>query len=68
MVLLSGRQKVWEPELSFRTSRGVSAFDGVHFRVVAIYQRTVEELLVMPGGLWRVFAPIARNASVKSLL
>ena len=67
VVLLSGRKKEWEPELSFRTSRPTSAFNGVHFRVVAVYQRTVEELLALPGRLWLVFAPIAKDASVETV-
>lgn len=67
VVLLSGRQATWEPELQFRTSRKVSSFNGVHLRVVAVYQHTVAELLAMPGRLWLVFAPIARDASIKTV-
>jgi hypothetical protein len=67
VVLLSGRQSPWEPELQFRTSRAVSSFNGIHLRVVAVYQRTVDELLTMPGRLWLVFAPIAKDASVATV-
>jgi hypothetical protein len=64
VVLLSGRQGSWEPELKYRTSRARSSFNGIHVGVVPVYQRTVAELLAMPGRLWLVFAPIARDATV----
>jgi hypothetical protein len=67
VVLLSGRQSPWEPELQFRTSRATSSFNGIHVRVVAVYQRTVAELVAMPGRLWLVFAPIAKDATVKTV-
>ena len=63
----AGRQSPWEPEIPYRTSRARSSFNGVHVRVVAVYHRTVDELMALPGRLWLVFAPVARDASVTTV-
>jgi hypothetical protein len=39
----------------------------VRFRVIAVYEQSVDELLAMPGRLWTVFTPAARDASVESV-
>ncbi|XYI03581.1 hypothetical protein ACMHYB_28985 [Sorangium sp. So ce1128] len=42
-------------------------FSGAHFRIDAVYQRTVGELRARGSVLWLVFAPLARNATAAAL-
>ncbi|WP_437533762.1 hypothetical protein WME79_07235 [Sorangium sp. So ce726] len=42
-------------------------FSGAHFRIDAVYQRTVSELRARGSVLWLVFAPLARNATLAAL-
>ncbi|WP_437730607.1 hypothetical protein [Sorangium sp. So ce1335] len=42
-------------------------FSGVHFRVDAVYQRTIGELRARGSVLWLVFAPLARDATAAAL-
>ncbi|MGK3992258.1 hypothetical protein [Sorangium sp. So ce1024] len=42
-------------------------FSGVHFRVDAVYQRTIAELRARGSVLWLVFAPLARDATAAAL-
>ena len=44
LVLLTGREKPWPDEGSYRTSPDGAPFSGVTFRIDAVYQRTVAEL------------------------
>ena len=61
LVLLSGREKPWPAEGEYRTSSPDAPFSGVRFRIDAVYQRTVAELLAR-GPLWAIFAPLAIDA------
>ena len=64
VAVLSGpTKKPLAAERGFRSSMRGSRFCGVRFRVIAVYQRSVEELLSMPGKLWAVFVPAARDTS-----
>jgi hypothetical protein len=64
VVVLSGpRKRTLPDEGSFRTSLRRKRFSGVRFRIVAVHQQGVDDLLAMPGRLWTVFAPAARDAS-----
>jgi hypothetical protein len=58
LVLLSGRDRAWEAYGSYQTSPDGEPFSGVSFRIEAVYQRTVAEL-VARGPLWAIFAPLA---------
>jgi hypothetical protein len=42
-------------------------FSGAHFRVDAVYQRTVAELRARSSTLWLVFTPLARDADPSSM-
>ncbi|XYI03793.1 hypothetical protein ACMHYB_30115 [Sorangium sp. So ce1128] len=42
-------------------------FSGAHFRVDAVYQRTVGELRARGSVLWLVFASLARDATAAAL-
>ncbi|AUX41815.1 uncharacterized protein SOCE26_032400 [Sorangium cellulosum] len=44
VVVLSGREEPWPTHGSYRTSPPGEAFSGVHFRIEAVYQRTMAEL------------------------
>jgi hypothetical protein len=62
VVLLSGRERPW-PELGeHRISPPGERFSGVRFRIDAVYQRTVAELLARGSPLWMIFAPLAADA------
>lgn len=67
VIVLGGRQQPWPPLGQYRTSWPESPFSGVQFRVEAVYQRTVAELLSRDGTLWLVFAPLAVDANVESI-
>jgi len=61
VVLLGGREEPWPSHGSYRTSPPNAPFSGVVFRIEAVYQRTVAEI-VARGGLWLAFAPLAIDA------
>jgi hypothetical protein len=50
-----------------RTSWPRRKFSGMHFRIDAVYQRTVAELRARGSVLWLVFAPLARDATGAAL-
>ncbi|WP_433927304.1 hypothetical protein AB3662_29835 [Sorangium cellulosum] len=66
-VVLSGRKR----RLPATGKRCIAwpgrPFSGAHFRVDAVYQRTVAELRARGSVLWLVFAPLARNATAEAL-
>ncbi|WP_044964193.1 hypothetical protein [Sorangium cellulosum] len=66
-VVLSGRRR----RLPTTGKRCIAwpgrPFSGAHFRIDAVYQRTVSELRARGSVLWLVFAPLARNATVAAL-
>ncbi len=66
-VILSGPRKRL-PEIGMRcTAWPGRRFSGTHFRIDAVYQRTVAELRARGSVLWLVFTPLARDASVETL-
>jgi len=67
VIVLGGRQQPWPPTGAYRTGWPESPFSGVHFRVEAVYQRTVAELLSRAGTLWLVFTPLAVDANVEAM-
>lgn len=67
VILLTGRRKRWPTEGSLRTGWRGRRFSGTHFRIDAIYQRTVAELIKRGSPFWLVFAPLARDATVERL-
>lgn len=50
-------------EMEYRTSPPDAPFCGVRFRVDAVYQRTVAELLARSSAFWLIFAPLAKDAT-----
>lgn len=67
LIVLGGRKKPWPAVGQYRTGWPESPFSGAHFRVEAVYQRTVAELLSRAGTLWLVFAPLAVDANVEAM-
>jgi hypothetical protein len=63
VILLTGRRKQWPDELALRTGWRERRFSGTRFRVDAIYQRTVAELVGRGSPLWLAFTPLARDAT-----
>lgn len=66
LVLLSGRKRPWPAWRSVRLSPPDQPFSGVRFRVHAVYQRTMAELLSL-GPLWGIFAPLAIDARAEPM-
>ncbi|WP_437956567.1 hypothetical protein WME76_35025 [Sorangium sp. So ce119] len=66
-VVLSGRRRRLPATGQRRTAWPGRPFSGTHFRVDAVYQRTVGELRARGSVLWLVFAPLARNATADAL-
>lgn len=67
LVLLTGREKPWPEEGSYRTSPPGAPFSGVSFRIDAVYQRTVAELTARGSPLWLIFAPLAVDADEEAM-
>ena len=66
-VVLSGRKRRWPKWGSHCTAWPKSRFSGAHFRIDAVYQRTVAELRARGSVLWLVFTPLARDATAKAM-
>ncbi|WP_437812919.1 hypothetical protein [Sorangium sp. So ce1078] len=66
-VVLSGRSRRLPATCQRRTAWPGRPFSGTHFRVDAVYQRTVAELRARGSVLWLVFTPLARNATAAAL-
>jgi hypothetical protein len=64
VIVLGGRREPWPSMGEYRTGWPEAEFSGVRFRIEAVYQRTVAELLAREGALWLVFASLAVDASV----
>ncbi|UQA63468.1 hypothetical protein [Polyangium aurulentum] len=62
VVLLGGREEPWPDYGSYRTSSEDAPFSGVHYRIEAVYQRTVAELEARGSPFWLVFVPLAVDA------
>ena len=67
LVLLTGREKPWPEEGSYRTSPEGVSFSGVTFRIDAVYQRSVAELVARASPLWLIFAPLAVDADEEAM-
>ncbi|HSO00030.1 MAG TPA: hypothetical protein VLS89_17170 [Candidatus Nanopelagicales bacterium] len=68
LIILSGRKQPWPACGRYRTSPPDAPFSGQHFRIEAVYQRSVEELRARPGSFWLVFTCLAVNANVENML
>ena len=66
-VVLSGRRRRWPAVGKRRTAWPGRRFSGTHFRIDAVYQRTVAELRARGSVLWLVFVPLARDATIAAL-
>lgn len=66
-VLLGGRRAPWPEEGEYRTSPDHCSFSGVRFRIVPIYQRSVDEIRAMGDTFWLIFAPLARDATPEAM-
>src|SRR6185295_7067483 len=66
-VVLSGRRRRLPEAGKRRTAWPGRPFSGTHFRIDAVYQRTVGELRARGSVLWLVFAPLARDATAAAL-
>ncbi|MGK3990728.1 hypothetical protein WME99_47215 [Sorangium sp. So ce136] len=66
-VVLSGRRRRLPATGVRRTAWPERRFSGVHFRIDAVYQRTVAELRARGSVLWLVFAPLARDATAATM-
>ena len=63
VVVLTGRKKPWPPYGRHRTGWPEQRWSGLHYRIDAVYQRTVAELRARESVLWLVFVPLARDAT-----
>ncbi|WP_437923360.1 hypothetical protein WMF37_30550 [Sorangium sp. So ce291] len=66
-VVLSGRRRRLPATGKRRIAWPGRPFSGAHYRIDAVYQRTVAELRARGSVLWLVFVPLARNATVAAL-
>ncbi|WP_437954931.1 hypothetical protein WME76_25635 [Sorangium sp. So ce119] len=66
-VVLSGRKRRLPATGKRRIAWPGRPFSGAHFRVDAVYQRTIKELRARGSVLWLVFAPLARDATAAAL-
>jgi hypothetical protein len=68
LVLLSGREEPWPAWGEYVTSPPGAPFSGLHFRIDAVYQRTVAELDARGSPLWMIFAPLAVDATPQRMI
>lgn len=66
-VVLSGRKRRLPATGERRTGWPERGFSGVRFRIDAVYQRTVAELQARGSVFWLVFAPLARDATARTM-
>ena len=67
VVVLSGRRKPWPRARKVRISWPKGKWAGHRYRIDAVYQRTVAELMVRGSVLWLVFVPLACDATVTAV-
>ena len=67
LLILRGRKTLWPAHGCYRTSPPGAPFSGQHFRIEAVYQRTVDELMARPGSFWLVFTCLAADANVEKM-
>ncbi len=63
VILLTGRRSRWPRERALRTSWHGRKFSGTRFRIDAVYQRTVAQLVARRSPFWLAFTPLARDAT-----
>jgi hypothetical protein len=62
VVVLTGRRKPWPKVRRVRISWPEGKWAGHRYRIDAVYQRTVAELMARGSVLWLVFVPLAVEA------
>jgi hypothetical protein len=67
VVVLTGRTKPWPRVRKVRISWPESKWAGHRYRIDAVYQRTVAELMARGSVLWLVFVPLARDATAAAV-
>jgi hypothetical protein len=67
VVVLSGRRKPWPKVRRVRISWPEGKWAGHRYRIDAVYQRTVAELMARGSVLWLVFVPLACDATVAAV-
>jgi hypothetical protein len=67
VILLTGRTRPWPQEHTLRTGWCRQRFSRTHFRIDAIYQRTVAELRARGSPFWLAFTPLSPDATVKDM-
>ena len=67
VVVLTGRTKPWRKARKVRISWRGGKWAGYRYRIDAVYQRTVAELMARGSVLWLVFVPLACDATVASV-
>jgi hypothetical protein len=67
VIVLRGRREPWPAEAAYGTSWPDVPFSGAHFRVEAVYQRTMAELRARGSLLWLVFTPLAVDADAAAM-
>jgi len=66
-VVLSGRRRCLPATGERRTGWPDRRFSGMRFRIDAVYQRTVAQLRARGSVFWLVFAPLARDATARTM-
>ncbi|MFT3767312.1 MAG: hypothetical protein QM820_17575 [Minicystis sp.] len=67
VVVLTGRKKAWPDDGNHRTGWLERPWSGIHYRIDAVYQRTVDELRGRGNVLWSVFVPLVRDATLEAV-
>lgn len=68
VVVLTGRKRPWPADGKHRTGWPERRkWSGFHYRIDAVYQRTVEELRARGSVLWLVFVPLVRDATLEAV-
>jgi hypothetical protein len=67
VILLTGRRSRWPRERVVRTSWHGRKFSGTRFRIDAVYQRTVAQLIARGSPFWLSFTPLARDATPEAM-
>jgi hypothetical protein len=67
VVVLTGRSKPWPKVRRVRIGWPEGRWAGHRYRIDAVYQRTVAELMARGSVLWLVFVPLACDASVEAV-
>jgi hypothetical protein len=67
VVILSGRRRRLPATGKLPTAWPKEPFSGTHFRIDAVYQRTVAELRARGSVFWLLFTPLARDATTAAM-